>query len=123
MTPSACSMGGSAGSLLAGAVMNMRPELWNADRGRGAFVDVVNTMLDESIPLTTGEFDEWGDPKEKMRLRAYAELLAVRQCEGCEVPSDARFPGLHDEPGAVLGSPPNGYSAHANTNKGKSPLS
>ena len=57
--------GGSAGGLLMGAVMNMRPELWKGVIAAVPFVDVINTMLDESIPLTTGEFDEWGNPKDK----------------------------------------------------------
>lgn len=55
--------GGSAGGLLMGAVMNMAPELWHGIISAVPFVDVVSTMLDESIPLTTGEFDEWGNPK------------------------------------------------------------
>lgn len=57
--------GGSAGGLLMGAVMNMRPDLWKGVIAAVPFVDVVTTMLDESIPLTTGEFDEWGNPKDK----------------------------------------------------------
>ena len=57
--------GGSAGGLLMGAVMNMRPDLWAGVLAAVPFVDVVTTMLDESIPLTTGEFDEWGNPKDK----------------------------------------------------------
>lgn len=52
--------GGSAGGLLMGAVVNMKPELWNGVISQVPFVDVVNTMLDESIPLTTNEYDEWG---------------------------------------------------------------
>ena len=58
-------MGGSAGGLLMGAVMNMAPELFNGVIAAVPFVDVINTMLDETIPLTTGEFDEWGNPKNK----------------------------------------------------------
>ncbi len=55
--------GGSAGGLLMGAIINMEPQLWNGVIAAVPFVDVVSTMLDESIPLTTGEFDEWGNPK------------------------------------------------------------
>ena len=57
--------GGSAGGLLIGAVINMEPELFNGVIAGVPFVDVINTMWDESIPLTTSEFDEWGNPKEK----------------------------------------------------------
>ncbi len=57
--------GGSAGGLLMGAIVNMQPKLWNGVIAAVPFVDVVTTMLDESIPLTTSEFDEWGNPKEK----------------------------------------------------------
>src|SRR5262245_19862183 len=55
--------GGSAGGLLIGAVINMRPDLCRAAILRVPFVDVINTMLDESLPLTVGEFEEWGNPK------------------------------------------------------------
>ena len=58
-------MGGSAGGLLMGAIVNMNPELYNGIVAQVPFVDVISTMLDESIPLTTGEFDEWGNPKHK----------------------------------------------------------
>ncbi len=58
-------MGGSAGGLLMGAIMNMKPELWNGVVAAVPFVDVVSTMMDETIPLTTFEFDEWGNPKNK----------------------------------------------------------
>jgi oligopeptidase B len=57
--------GGSAGGLLMGAVTNMRPDLWKAIVSKVPFVDVINTMLDETLPLTVGEFEEWGNPKEK----------------------------------------------------------
>jgi len=63
--------GGSAGGLLVGAVVTMRPELWAGAIAEVPFVDVVTTMLDDSIPLTTGEFDEWGDPHDK----AYYEYM------------------------------------------------
>lgn len=89
-------MGGSAGGLLVGAVVNMRPELWKAAVAEVPFVDVVTTMLDESIPLTTGEFDEWGDPKEK---EAYDRMLSYSPYDNVK---DACHPamlvttGFHD---------------------------
>jgi oligopeptidase B len=76
-------MGGSAGGLLVGAVMNMAPSLFNGVIAAVPFVDVINTMLDESIPLTTGEFDEWGNPKDKayfdyiMQYSPYDNVAAV----------------------------------------------
>ncbi|MDE0599244.1 MAG: oligopeptidase B [Dokdonia donghaensis] len=57
--------GGSAGGLLIGAVINMAPELYNGVIAAVPFVDVVTTMLDDTIPLTTGEYDEWGNPNDK----------------------------------------------------------
>ncbi|MGH8677560.1 MAG: S9 family peptidase, partial [Burkholderiales bacterium] len=63
--------GGSAGGLLMGAVANMRAELFRAVVAKVPFVDVINTMLDDSLPLTTGEYEEWGNPKDK----AYFEYL------------------------------------------------
>ena len=68
-------MGGSAGGLLMGAVMNMRPDLYKGVIAQVPFVDVLTTMLDESIPLTTGEYNEWGDPRKKdeyMYMRQYS---------------------------------------------------
>jgi oligopeptidase B len=81
-------MGGSAGGLLVGAVLNMRPDLWSAAVAEVPFVDVVTTMLDDSIPLTTGEFDEWGDPKEG---DAYARMLTYSPYDNVK---DAAYPAL-----------------------------
>ncbi len=89
-------MGGSAGGLLVGAVANMRPDLWSAVVAEVPFVDVVTTMLDDTIPLTTGEFDEWGDPAEK---DAYERMLRYSPYDNVH---DASYPpmlvitGLHD---------------------------
>lgn len=58
-------MGGSAGGLLMGAVTNMRPDLYQTIVAQVPFIDVVNTMLDETLPLTTGEYEEWGNPNEE----------------------------------------------------------
>ena len=65
--------GGSAGGLLMGAIANMRPELFRAVVSEVPFVDVVNTMLDDTLPLTTGEYEEWGNPKEP---EAYRYILS-----------------------------------------------
>ena len=62
--------GGSAGGLLMGAVTNLRPDLFGAVVSRAPFVDVINTMLDETLPLTVGEFEEWGNPKVAEHYRA-----------------------------------------------------
>lgn len=73
--------GGSAGGLLIGAVLNMRPELFGAAIAEVPFVDVLNTMLDEELPLTVTEYDEWGNPNEPdvhARIKAYAPYENVR---------------------------------------------
>jgi len=89
-------MGGSAGGLLMGAVVNMAPELWKGVIAAVPFVDVVTTMLDESIPLTTGEFDEWGNPKDK---RYYDYMLSYSPYDNVEAknyPAMLVTTGLHD---------------------------
>ncbi len=88
--------GGSAGGLLMGAVVNMAPELWHGVIAQVPFVDVVNTMLDESIPLTTNEFDEWGNPKEK---EAYFYMKSYSPYENVSrknYPNILVTTGLHD---------------------------
>ena len=81
-TRTLCGSGASAGGLLAGAVLNRRPDLFGAFIANVPFVDVLNTMLDASLPLTTGEYDEWGDPAVTRevfdRIRAYSPYDNVR---------------------------------------------
>ena len=88
--------GGSAGGLLMGAVVNMNPRLFNGIIAAVPFVDVVTTMLDESIPLTTGEFDEWGNPKDK---EAYEYILSYSPYDNVkrqDYPNMLVTSGLHD---------------------------
>ncbi|HMQ48284.1 MAG TPA: S9 family peptidase [Saprospiraceae bacterium] len=89
-------MGGSAGGLLMGAVVNMRPDLWKGVVAAVPFVDVVTTMLDESIPLTTGEFDEWGNPKDKTYYDYMKSYSPYDNVEAKEYPAMLVTTGLHD---------------------------
>jgi oligopeptidase B len=89
-------IGGSAGGLLVGTVANMTPELFNGIIAAVPFVDIVTTMLDDSIPLTTGEYDEWGNPNEK----AYYDYM--KSYSPYDNVSEQKYPnilvttGLHD---------------------------
>ncbi len=89
-------MGGSAGGLLMGAVVNMAPELYNGIVASVPFVDVVTTMLDDSIPLTTGEYDEWGNPNEKEYYDYMKSYSPYDQIEAKGYPNMLVTTGLHD---------------------------
>lgn len=89
-------MGGSAGGLLMGAVVNMRPELFKGVVAAVPFVDVVTTMLDESIPLTTGEYDEWGNPNIKEYYEYMLSYSPYDQVEAKDYPALLVTTGLHD---------------------------
>ena len=89
-------MGGSAGGLLMGAVMNMSPELYNGIISAVPFVDVVTTMLDESIPLTTGEYDEWGNPNIKEFYDYMLSYSPYDNIKNVEYPNTLVTTGLHD---------------------------
>lgn len=89
-------MGGSAGGLLMGAIVNMAPELYNGVIAAVPFVDVVTTMLDESIPLTTGEFDEWGNPKEKEYYEYMLSYSPYDNVKAQDYPNMLVTTGLHD---------------------------
>lgn len=88
--------GGSAGGLLMGAVINMAPELYNGVIAAVPFVDVVTTMLDDSIPLTTGEYDEWGNPNEKEYYDYMKSYSPYDNVEAKKYPNLYVSTGLHD---------------------------
>ena len=88
--------GGSAGGLLMGAILNLSPESYNGVIAAVPFVDVVTTMLDDSIPLTTGEYDEWGNPNEKEYydyMKSYSPYDNVRKTD---YPNIFVTTGYHD---------------------------
>ncbi len=89
-------MGGSAGGLLMGAVANLRPTLWKGIVSQVPFVDVVSTMIDDTIPLTTGEYDEWGNPNEKEYYDYMLSYSPYDQLEAKNYPSMLVTSGLHD---------------------------
>jgi oligopeptidase B len=88
--------GGSAGGLLMGAVVNMRPDLYKGVIAAVPFVDVVTTMEDESIPLTTGEFDEWGNPKNPESYMYMLEYSPYDQVKPQNYPNMLVTTGFHD---------------------------
>ncbi len=89
-------MGGSAGGLLMGAVVNMRPDLYKGVIAAVPFVDVVTTMLDESIPLTTFEYDEWGNPNDPTYYQYMKSYSPYDNVGAKEYPAMLITTGLHD---------------------------
>ena len=89
-------MGGSAGGLLMGAIINQAPELYRGIVAQVPFVDVVTTMLDESIPLTTGEYDEWGNPNDKAYYDYMLQYSPYDQVRAQAYPHMLVTTGLHD---------------------------
>ena len=88
--------GGSAGGLLMGAVVNMNPELFHGIIAAVPFVDVLTTMLDESIPLTTGEYDEWGNPNDKRYYTYIKSYSPYDNVTAQKYPNMLVTTGLHD---------------------------
>jgi oligopeptidase B len=88
--------GGSAGGLLMGAVVNMAPELYHGVIAQVPFVDVVTTMLDDSIPLTTGEYDEWGNPNKKEYYDYMLSYSPYDNVKNQTYPNMLVTTGLHD---------------------------
>jgi len=89
-------MGGSAGGLLMGAILNMRPDLFHGVIAQVPFVDVVTTMLDKSIPLTTGEYDEWGDPEKEQYYGYIKSYSPYDNVLAKEYPNILVMTGIHD---------------------------
>ena len=89
-------MGGSAGGLLMGVVVNMRPGLFRGVVAQVPFVDVITTMLDHNIPLTTGEYDEWGDPNQKSYYDYIASYSPYDNVEAKAYPHLLVTTGLYD---------------------------
>ena len=89
-------MGGSAGGLLMGAVANMRPDLYKGIIAQVPFVDVVTTMLDTSIPLTTGEYDEWGNPNDEEYYHYMNSYSPYDQVTAQHYPNMLVTTGYHD---------------------------
>jgi oligopeptidase B len=88
--------GGSAGGLLMGAIINMAPQLYNGVIAQVPFVDVVTTMLDDSIPLTTGEYDEWGNPNDKEYYEYMKSYSPYDNVKAQDYPNLLVTTGLHD---------------------------
>jgi len=88
--------GGSAGGLLMGAVVNMAPELYHGVIAQVPFVDVITTMLDDTIPLTTGEYDEWGNPNEKEYYDYMKSYSPYDNVKAQDYPNMYVSTGLHD---------------------------
>ena len=88
--------GGSAGGLLMGAVINMAPELYNGVIAAVPFVDVITTMLDETIPLTTSEYDEWGNPNQKEYYEYMMSYSPYDNVSKLKYPNLLVTTGLHD---------------------------
>ena len=89
-------MGGSAGGLLMGAVANMRPDLYKGIIAQVPFVDVVTSMLDSSIPLTTGEYDEWGNPNDSIYYHYMKSYSPYDQVKVQNYPNMLVTTGYHD---------------------------
>ncbi|EES3188866.1 oligopeptidase B [Escherichia coli] len=96
-SPSLCyAMGGSAGGMLMGVAINQRPELFHGVIAQVPFVDVVTTMLDESIPLTTGEFEEWGNPQDPQYYEYMKSYSPYDNVTAQDYPHLLVTTGLHD---------------------------
>lgn len=108
-------MGGSAGGLLMGAIANMRPDLYQTIVAQVPFVDVVNTMLDKTLPLTTGEYEEWGNPEEEEYFNYILSYSPYDNIKQKNYPNMLITGGLNDS--QVLFHEPTKYTAKLRANK------
>lgn len=108
-------MGGSAGGLLMGAVINMRPDLFHSVVAAVPFIDVVTTMLDDSLPLTTGEYEEWGNPHEEKYYDYMLSYSPYDNIAAKNYPHILITGGLNDS--QVLFHEPAKYTAKLRANK------
>ena len=108
-------MGGSAGGLLMGAIANMRPELYQTIVAQVPFVDVVNTMLDKTLPLTTGEYEEWGNPNVEEFYNYILSYSPYDNIKKQKYPNMLVTGGLNDS--QVLFHEPTKYTAKLRANK------
>ena len=91
-----CALGGSAGGMLMGGIINMEPHLWKAVIAAVPFVDVLTTMLDDTIPLTTGEYDEWGNPNDPEYYFYMKKYSPYDNVQNLNYPALLVTTGLHD---------------------------
>lgn len=102
-------MGGSAGGLLMGAVTNMRPDLYQTIVAQVPFIDVINTMLDDTLPLTTGEYEEWGNPNEEESYNYMLSYSPYDNIKAQDYPNILITGGINDS--QVLFHEPTKYAA------------
>ncbi|MCC6884356.1 MAG: S9 family peptidase [Verrucomicrobiales bacterium] len=116
-----CARGASAGGLLIGAVANLRPDLFRALVAGVPFVDCVNTMLDDSLPLTTGEYEEWGDPGEETAFRRILSWSPYDNVKPQTYPALLASGGINDTRVAYW-EPAKWVAKLRQENQGKAPL-
>ena len=121
-SPEHLAMGGSAGGLLMGAVMNQAPDLFNGVVAAVPFVDVVSTMLDETIPLTTFEWDEWGNPVDEEYYRYVKSYSPYDQVAIQDYPNTLVTTGYWDSQVQYWEPTPSGQAARAEDGRQHAPL-
>jgi oligopeptidase B len=116
-----CALGGSAGGMLMGGIINMEPHLWKAVIAAVPFVDVLTTMLDDTIPLTTGEYDEWGNPNDPEYYFYMKKYSPYDNVQNLNYPALLVTTGLHDSQ-VQYWEPAKWVAKLREYNKGDSPI-